>query len=215
MLRNPAPQWTRTARWLHWGMAAAILVEVPAGFAMAWTYAAAFKASKSGTASTAAEVHLRASQAHHTIGMLVLVAVLLRLYWRSSHPAPNLPRSTGAVQRVLARGVQALLYALLLLMPLTGWAALSSMAAGAGYPAPPMWFFGHDGFGPGGLIPHIVPPVAWNAPGLLTYGTFAKAHVWLLWAGGAVLGLHILAAFYHHFVLRDGVLNAMASGRRR
>ena len=205
MNRVPVFGWTRTARLLHWGIAAAILIEVPAGFTMAWTYGSKF-------ADTQA-VHLRASQAHHTIGMLVLLAFLVRLYWRSRHPAPPLPHTIPAPQRWVARGVQALLYALLLFVPLTGWAALSSMAAGGGYPAPPMWFFGHNGFGPSGLIPRIVTPVPWNAPGLLTYGHLAKAHVWLLILGGTALALHIAGALYHHFIKHDGVLRRMLSSR--
>lgn len=203
-LESPVTHWNRAARLLHWGTALAILVEVPVGFAMAWTYGA--------KGESAAAVHLRASQAHHTLGLLLIAAVAIRLIWRLSHPAPPLPRGTGAAQKLAARGVQALLYALLLALPLTGWAALSSMAAGAGYPAPEMWFFTHDGFGPGGVIPHIVTPKPWNSPGLLTYGTFARAHVWLLIGGAVVLAAHIAGALWHHFVKRDGVLARMIGG---
>ncbi|WP_442789677.1 cytochrome b [Novosphingobium sp. SL115] len=117
--------------------------------------------------------------------------------------------------RVAARGVQALLYALLLLLPLSGWAALSALGAGAGYPAPEMWFFTHDGFGPGGLIPHLVEPRPWNAPGLIGYGLFAKSHVYMVWAGGALLVAHIGGALKHHFIDRDGVLARMAGWRVR
>lgn len=196
-----AGAWTRTARWLHWVTALAILVEVPAGLAMAWSYGPA----RNGGA--AAELHLRSSQVHHTIGLLVLAAVFARILWRLRHPAPALPQGAA---RFAARSVQALLYALLLALPLTGWAALSSMAGGAGYPAPPMWFLTHDGFGPGGLIPRIVTPKAWNAPSLFTYGTFAKAHVWLLWGGLLLLCTHVAGALHHHFVRRDSVLARMA-----
>jgi cytochrome b561 len=115
---------------------------------------------------------------------------------------------------MLARVTQALLYALLLVIPLSGWAALSAMAAGAGYPAPPIWFFTHDGFGPGGIIPHIVPPVAWNAPVLFNFGFFARTHVYGLMLGGVLLVLHGSAALIHHFVRRDDVLRAMLRGVR-
>ncbi|WP_062343810.1 cytochrome b [Novosphingobium sp. CCH12-A3] len=195
--------WTRPARWLHWGTALAILVEVPAGFAMAWTY---LEGSRGGPL---AWLHLRASQVHHTLGMILLLAVILRLFWRWRHRAPELPAGTSAGGRFAARSVQALLYALLLLVPLTGWAALSALGAGAGYPAPQMWFFTHDGFGPGGLIPHIVTPRPWNAPGLIGYSLFAKSHVYMVWAGGALLLLHIGGALKHHFIDKDGVLLRM------
>ncbi|MGV3510798.1 MAG: cytochrome b [Novosphingobium sp.] len=196
-------EWTRPARWLHWGTALAILVEVPAGFAMAWTY---LDGSRGGPL---AWLHLRASQIHHTLGLILLLAVIVRLFWRWRHRAPELPARTGAGARFAARSVQAALYLLLLLLPLSGWAALSALGAGAGYPAPQMWFFTHDGFGPGGLIPHIVTPRPWNAPGLVGYSLFAKSHVYMVWAGGALLLLHMGGALKHHFIDKDVVLLRM------
>lgn len=195
--------WTRTARWLHWGTALAVLVEVPAGFAMAWTYLDGVRGGP------LAGLHLRASQVHHTLGLLLLASVIVRLWWRWRHPAPALPAQTSHSGAFVARGVQALLYGLLLFLPLTGWAALSALGSGAGYSAPQLWFFTHDGFGPGGLIPHIVTPRPWNAPGIIGYGLFAKAHVYMVWAGGALLTLHIAGALKHHFIDRDGVLKRM------
>ena len=206
MQGKPAPGgWTRMARALHWGMALAIAVEVPAGFIMGWTYAA----KPMGHAPQ----HILASQVHHTLGMLLLLAVVVRLGWRIGHRAPDLPVGTPPVSALGSRVVQVLLYALMFIVPLAGWAALSSLAAGAGYPAPPMWFFGHDGFGPGGLIPHIVPPVAWNAPTLFKYGFFGKMHVWGLIAGGVLLGLHVAGALWHQFVRRDGLIARMWRGQ--
>ncbi len=200
------PEWTRTARLLHWGMALAIAAEVPAGFIMSWTYAAKDAAGK--------QDHILASQTHHTIGLLLLATVLFRLVWRWRHPAPPLPAATPRWQAWLARVTQALLYALLLVIPLSGWAALSAMAEGSGYPAPPIWFFSHNGFGPGGLIPHIVPPVAWNAPVLFNFGFFARMHIYSLMVGAVLLVLHGGAALVHHFVRRDDVLRAMLRGAK-
>ncbi|WP_310532311.1 cytochrome b/b6 domain-containing protein [Novosphingobium sp.] len=197
-------EWTRTARLLHWGMALAVLIEVPAGFAMAWTYGSKVLETQA--------IHLRASQTHHTLGMLMLLAVLFRLFWRWKHGAATLPAGIVAWQRLAARGTQAGLYLLLLLIPLSGWAALSALGAGGGYPAPEMWFFTHDGFGPGGMIPHLVEPHPWNAKVLLGYGLFARAHVYMLMFGGGLVAIHGLAGLYHHFIRRDGVLRQMWSG---
>lgn len=187
----------------------AVLVEVPAGFAMAWTY---LDGTKGGPL---AWLHVRASQVHHTLGLLLLFCALFRLWWRWRHAAPALPTTTSRAERVAARSVQALLYGFLLLLPLSGWAALSALGAGAGYPEPSMWFLTHDGFGPGGLIPHIVAPRPWNAPGLIGYATFATAHVWMVWTGGAVLALHIGGALKHHLINRDGVFARMAGWRTK
>ena len=206
MAKAGNPDWTRTARLLHWGTALAIAVEVPAGFIMSWTYVAKDAGGKAN--------HVLASQIHHTIGLLLIAAVLFRLAWRWRHPAPLLPADTPRWQAGLARVTQALLYALLLVIPLSGWAAISSMAAGGGYSAPSIWFFTHDGFGPGGMIPHIVPPVAWNAPVLFNFGFFARTHVYGLMLGGVLLVLHGSAALVHHFVRHDEVLRAMWRGAR-
>lgn len=195
--------WTPTARWLHWGTALAVLVEVPAGFTMAWTY---LDGARGGPL---AGLHLRTSQIHHTLGLILLLTVVVRLGWRLRHPVPALPSGTSSAARLAARGVQVLLYALLLLLPLSGWAALSALGTGGGYPAPELWFFTHNGFGPDGLIPHIVTPRPWNAPGVIGYGLFAKVHVFMVWAGGALLLLHIGGALKHHFIDRDGVLKRM------
>lgn len=200
----PPAQWTRTARLLHWGMALMVLVEVQAGFAMAWTYGSKVAGEQI--------LHLRSSQTHHTLGMLILIAVLFRLFWRWKHGAPALPSDTATWQRLVARATQAALYLLLLLIPLSGWAALSALGAGGGYPAPEMWFFTHDGFA-SGLIPHLVEPHPWNAKVLLGYGLFARVHVYMLMLGGVLLMVHGLAALYHHFIRHDGVLRQMWSGR--
>lgn len=198
-------RWNSVAKGLHWIIALAILAEVPAGFAMAWSYGAK---DPEGHAW-----HILMSQIHHTIGLLLIAAVIARIGWRLTHPVPPLPRGTSRAAALLAHAVQAVLYALLLLVPVTGWAALSALAGAAGYPAPEIWFFGHDGFGPGGLIPHIVTPVAYNSPVLFSYGFFAQAHVWLLIGGAFVLTLHVAGALRHHFILKDNVLRRMLPGK--
>ncbi|WP_343614516.1 cytochrome b/b6 domain-containing protein [Novosphingobium sp.] len=196
--------WNRMARVLHWGTAFAIAVEAPAGLIMSWTYVARDPAGKAS--------HLLSSQVHHTLGLLLLIAVAFRIAWRLTLGHPPLPAHSSRSEVALAACVQGLLYLLLLALPLSGWAALSSMAAGAGYPAPELWFFGLNGFGPHGFIPHIVPPVPWNAPVLLKYRLFAHIHVWCLWLGGALLALHVAGALKHHLINRNDVLTRMWKG---
>lgn len=201
MSKENSGGWTRVARWLHWGMALAILIEVPAGYLMAYTYA------PPGAENEA--LHITASQTHHTLGMLILAAVLFRLGWRFTHPAPPMPSGAGWLEKALARLVQLLLYALLVAIPLTGWAALSSLAEFGNYGPTRMWFFTHDGFGPDGIFPRLVPAVAYDSGELLSYSLFGSAHVWLIYLGGCLLLLHILAALRHHFVSRNNVLRQM------
>jgi len=197
--------WNKVARVLHWGTALAVLVEVPIGLVMTQTYA-----SRNAGGMTA---HLRSSQIHHTLGLLLLVAVAFRIVWRISHDRPAPPAGATRAEVVLAAAIQGLLYLLLLAIPLSGWAALSAMAGGAGYPAPELWFFTTDGFGPHGFIPHIATPVAWNAPVLFNYGLFARIHVWGLIFAGFVLALHIAGALKQHFVAKSDVLSRMWRGQ--
>jgi cytochrome b561 len=59
-------------------------------------------------------------QLHISIGMVVLALIVLRLLWRTTHPAPaepELPRW----QRNASVAVHWLLYALVLLTTLSGW----------------------------------------------------------------------------------------------
>ena len=200
---NDIAHWGRVSRALHWGMAALLVLEVPAGFVMGRTYAA--------KDPTLARWHYWSANVHHSLGLTLLALVILRAAWRLSRLAPGVI-GTRAERRV-ARGVQGLLYAFLLLVPLAGWAALSSLMPTAQFPNP-LWFFGHDGFAPGGWVPHIVPPVAWDAPTFWRYGTFITAHRWLLIGGAVLLSLHVLAALRHHFILRDATLRRMLKDDR-
>ena len=62
--------WNRTARGLHWAMAALIVIGVPAGYVMTRTYLAVIKGGPD------AALHIRASQVHHTVGLILLALAL-------------------------------------------------------------------------------------------------------------------------------------------
>lgn len=200
---NGRTRWGAAARGLHWGMAALLLLEVPAGFVMSRTYGA--------QDASLARWHYLSANLHHSLGLTLLLLVAVRGLRRLFGTAPDPIGS--ALERRASRGVHWLLYALLLLVPLSGWAAVSSLLPSAQFPNP-LWVFGHDGFGPGGRVPHIVPPVAWDAPTPLRYATFGAAHRWLLIVGAALLLLHVAAALRHHFILRDDTLRRMLGTSR-
>ncbi|HEU0153257.1 MAG TPA: cytochrome b [Arenimonas sp.] len=104
----------RTARWLHWTMAAMILAMIFIGVGM--------------VASLESRPWLLAL--HRPLGLLVLALATWRLWHRWRHPAPALPDSVPAPQARLARTSHVLLYALMFTMPLLGWA----MSSAGGYP---------------------------------------------------------------------------------
>lgn len=129
---------------------------------------------------------------HETLGLAVFLLSILRLSWRAfdRHPdPPDMPRWMGTA----AKAVQALLYVLLFLVPITAVASA--------------WLEGHPVTWLGG---NVGP---WIAERHDLGKQFAEIHEFLgdaiLWVAGA----HAAAALYHHFVLRDGVLRSMLPRR--
>lgn len=131
---------------------------------------------------------------HEVLGLTILGLTLLRLAWRAGHPTPELPEIPEWMKRA-SRLVQGLLYALLVVTPLTA-------ISGA-------WLEGHPlTLGVLGKVPPLLPEA--HAAGKV----IAEVHGWL---GDALLwlaGLHSAAALFHHFVLKDAVLLSMLRPRR-
>lgn len=130
---------------------------------------------------------------HKSIGMTVLGLVVLRMIWRAFNPPPPYPGEMAGWERIAASVTHWLLYAMILLMPISGWAWSSA----AGYGAE---FFG--------LI---------DIPGFVSTDedladVLEDVHKTFAIALPAVAGVHIAAALRHHFVLRDGVLKRMLPG---
>jgi len=193
--RTDTQVWNSRAKWLHWLIAFMILAEVPVGFVMAETYGAKFNDNP------LAGLHILMAQIHITNGFLILILVAYRLTWRFKNPTPHLPVSLAVYQKVLAQLTHTFLYVLLFLMPLSGWAANSVLGDSERFGVTELWFFGWD----------IVPPILPQLPlgHMFGYTFFAKVHRYALYAGGVILGLHILAAVWHHFINEDNILLRM------
>lgn len=195
--------WNSVAKSLHWLIFFMVLIEVPAGYLMSSLYGPGIK-----HADVTPLAHLL-GQIHHTNGFLLLGVVLARLAWRFTHPGPSLPADLSTIRKGASRLTQGGLYALLIGLPVSGWLSLSVLADSPAFGKTQIWFFGSDS-----LIPRLIEPKPWNAPD--GYGFYAKFHIWFLYAGAALLALHVLAALYHHFLRRDSVLRSMwplAGGR--
>lgn len=96
-------------RLLHWAMAALILAQIPLGLKIA--------TMQLGLAN------LWMFGLHKTIGFVALILVLIRLVWhRISPPPPPLGDADSLANRA-ARAVHALIYACLVIIPLSGWVA--------------------------------------------------------------------------------------------
>lgn len=127
---------------------------------------------------------------HKSFGVTVLVLSIGRIAWRLTHRPPA-PVDGPAWERVTAAAVHWAFYALILILPLTGWIFSSNPER----LRPLSWF---------GLITLPVLPVTSG------FASAAKeAHELLGWAMAALVVLHIAAALRHHFMLRDRVLARM------
>lgn len=131
---------------------------------------------------------------HKWAGMTILILSTARLLWRLSHRAPSLPVSLPAWQRFASASTHALMYALFFAIPLAGWAYSNAL----GFP--------------------IVLYGLVETPNLLSRDvelakTLKLMHQYLAYSLAALVGIHVLAALQHNFILKDGLLARMGIGR--
>jgi cytochrome b561 len=191
MLANTRERWGSLAKTFHWLVAILIVIEVPVGFLMTYTYGLSFRDK-----GAALPLHTLFSQIHHTDGFLILLLATARLAWRLHGPRPKAETSHFVLQHRLAGLTHALLYALLILLPFSGWAALSA------YGVAPIWLFDRSD-----IMPWILPEAPLGSP--FGYGLFAHIHVYAVWTGGVLLSLHVAASLWHQFVVRDDAFRRM------
>jgi cytochrome b561 len=130
---------------------------------------------------------------HRSFGVSILLATGLRLAVRQHARVPPLPADLPAAQRFAARAVTGLLYILLILQILLG--LIGSMLHGDR-----IALFG------GAVLPLTLPVDRQLARQI--FQLHGMTALLLL----ALIGLHVAAALYHHFVRRDEVMAAMLPG---
>lgn len=187
---NSAAGWGWPARLLHWSMAALILAQIGLGVWMVHFTPDLIR-------------RFQLTQTHKSLGFLVFVLALARLGWRLAGPAgPRMPAGAPAWQARAAAWSHALLYALMLVVPLSGWV----MAA-----ASPL----QDLLGIQNMVFGLFAmPDPW-VPGAQSIEDAARAvHVAGALALALLVALHAAAALRHHFVDRDDVLVRMVFERR-
>jgi cytochrome b561 len=126
----------------------------------------------------------------------VRVLTVVRIFWRFTHPVPALPAAMPGWQKLAAHGMHFGLYALMLAIPLSGWAVASSSSSGV-----PTILFGLV------ELPHL--PVGTDHD---THEFYEEVHELL---GNLMILLligHVVAALKHHFVDKDTVLTRMLPG---
>ena len=163
-------------RLLHWTMAVLILAMLFIGI---------------GMVSTVSQRHEILISIHRPLGVGILLLAITRLMVRLRRGAPALPSDLPVWQAAAAKASHVLLYAMMLTMPLIGWAMLSA----GGYPVV-LWG------------PMRLPSIAPHDAGL--YTVLRRAHTWLALLLFATILLHLSAALFHALARRDGVFSSMA-----
>jgi cytochrome b561 len=168
-------RFTPLQRLLHWLMAVCILSMLFIGV---------------GMVSTIAPKYLPLISIHKTLGIAILVLALIRLAVRLRSGAPALPPDLPEPMKLAAHLSHYALYALMIGMPLLGWAMLST----ASYPVVLY----------GGLWLPSILPLSDSLHTLLW-----DAHYYLAFLFFAVILMHLAAALFHALVRRDGVFETM------
>jgi cytochrome b561 len=145
-----------------------------------------------GMVSTVTTKFLPLVAIHKSLGITILVLALIRLAVRLRYGSPALPADLPEPMKLAAYLSHYALYALMIGMPLIGWAMLSAAAY-------PVVVFGSVHLPP--IVPHSALLHAW----------LWDAHFYLAFALFALFLMHAAAALFHALVRRDGVFEAMAS----
>lgn len=125
---------------------------------------------------------------HKSCGVTFIVLIIFRLFWRLTHKPSHLTHSN--ILNILSSMGVLWLYVGMLAMVMSGYV----MSAAGGYPIE--WF---------GLVKL---PLLFEANKQLS-SLARNIHAWGGISLACLIGVHILAAFYHHFIRKDRVLLAM------
>ncbi len=126
---------------------------------------------------------------HKSLGISILILVILRFGWRLVGVIPQLPQQLPFFAKIAAKIGHYLMYVMMFAIPITGWVMSS-----AGGHAVKLW---------GLELPAIVEENEWLgeiAGELHEFGGWA-----LIW----LVGLHMLAAIWHQYINKDGMLHRM------
>ena len=131
-----------------------------------------------------------ATAVHQSIGITLFTLVIFRSAWRLTHAVPPPVAGTPPAQQLAANAVHALLYVILFALPITGYTGLAARGRD-------ITIFGLFD------LPHVVPlsrTLSVNAQNL---------HMYLQYALYALVLLHVGAALYHYYIMKDGLLRRM------
>lgn len=184
--QTATPSYTRAAISLHWILAVLILAQLAVGWLFHdWL---------------AGDARALAFEWHKTLGVAILLLSLARLMWRLLHRAPPYPATMPVWERAAASINHWLLYVVMIGLPLTGYAAVSTgrRAIEAGY----MTIIGG--------IPLPLLPLSREL-----HQWFEEVHEFLVWSTVALLVLHLGVVLKHMLIDRDEIPGRMIPFLRR
>ncbi len=164
------------SKWLHWTTAACILFIIPAGLIM--------------DRMPEGPLQDRIYDLHRSFGALVLTLTAIRFTVRRWLGVPAPEASLTKFERIASVAVHHMLYVLLFVTPLIGWAMVS--AYGAQVPVFGLFF---------------LPPIL--AENKAVYDFLSPIHHALAYTMGTLVLVHAGAALQHHFIKHDNVLRRM------
>lgn len=170
-----APRFALPSRILHWLMAPMVIAQLLIGVTM--------------VASLSYYPLLLAI--HRPLGVLILIFAVIRLANRLTHTLPPFLATMGPAERRIASWSEYLLYGLLLVQPLTGWAMLSA----ARNPIVSLGPFHLPGIAPHNIDVYAVLRQCHDVFALLLFLAFTA---------------HVCAVLFHTFVVRDRIIDRMA-----
>ena len=177
---NPSGRYTDVAIALHWLLAVLILGQIAFGWYL--------QEIPRGTPPRTIYVNL-----HKSTGLTIGLLILVRLFWRLTHPAPPLPLSLPAWERRAARASHFALYACMLIMPAAGYLASNFSKFGVNY-----------------FNAVLFPP--WGIDDRRIYAVFNTTHVVTSYVFVTLIVIHVLAAL-RHLYLRNGIFRRMWPAR--
>ena len=123
---------------------------------------------------------------HATAGMAMLIAICVRVVYRLAHRPPPLPHGTSRLGEMAAKGAHFLMYVLMVAIPAAGLVAFIWHAR--------IFDFGAFQVGLGVVSDRSI------------FHPAQSIHKWLAYGFFIVVGLHVLAAVWRQFILRDHLL---------
>ncbi|SDR41022.1 cytochrome b561 [Rhizobiales bacterium GAS113] len=169
------PRYTPLAQALHWVTALLAFAILP----IAWVMQAMSRGPQREALVTI----------HRSLGVTILALIAIRMLWRAGHPAPAASGRHGVFLRVAAEAGHWLLYAIFIVMPVSGYI----LSAAGGHTVP---FFGLVD------LPALPDNRALSEAARFVHNTTS-------WAVYALVATHIGAAAWHVAVFRDGTLERM------